>query len=203
MKTLSLLAGLVLLCLATNTFAQSRAVGGRQVVIDNGDGGKLTIVYTGVGDDTLEIGNGGFGGLPAGTSGQTLRNNGTTFDTTSTLLNTGTQIHTRGGVVHALRNVSASAELTETDHIVLVHWTECGQIDITLPEPSVGRVIVIRRIEECGDCGECQGTVTVIPNADESIDGWTDYTLWPWAPAVQLVSDGTNWYSIGSTFGGF
>jgi hypothetical protein len=197
---------LALLCFATNSFAQSRGIGGRQVVVDNGSGGQLTIIYNGVGNDTLRIGNDGLGGaaFPPATAGQTLRYTGEGFDSSSTLFNTGTQVHTRGGLVHALRSINSSTQLTEGDHIVIAHYSQCDSLNITLPEPSAGRVIVARLVYECQECGECQGGgVRIFPYADELIDGWSDYSLFPWSPTVTLVSDGTDWYVIGSTFGGF
>ena len=198
MRFLSILLAFAALGLASNTYSQGRSLGASQLVIDNGSGGKLTIVYSGTGNDTLHLDGSALGALPEGLLGQTLHHNGTSFDTTSTLTNNGAIIGLNGGVRNAFRTMdddNTGLVLTDYDHTVKVQTLD-DSVSLYLPEPSPGRVITIIGQDVCGDC-QVQN-VYIYPNADEEIDGWPGYhMMWvPWDRSVTFVSDGTDWFIV-------
>jgi hypothetical protein len=196
MKLLSALACATLLFLTSSAYGQSRSVGAREIIIDNGAGGKLVIQYNGIGDDTLQIGNDGFGGsLPQGVSGQTLRHNGTEFDTTSTIFNDGQRVRVGGGINYGFRIISEDDSLLATDNIVKIEYSG-DSLEIRMPEPTAGRQVSFIFDDQCGECGN---PVMILPNDGEEIDEWEYYQFYPyyWAPrAATFVSDGTDWYVL-------
>lgn len=202
MKSTPILLVIATLVVANFAFAQDRTLGAKEIVLDNGSGGKLTIMYNGTGHDTIYFGNGGFSGggsMPAGNNSQTLRHDGTTFVADSNLLNDGQQVRFGGGVRYAVRWITGADSLTETDHIVIADMNE-GEYTVVLPIPSPGRQVVIRRV---GNCSECEGSwLDIQSNNGEMIDGFGGYSLAPWETAVTLVSDGTDWYPV-SLLGSF
>ena len=198
MRSLSILLVLTALGLASNSYSQGRSVGTSQLIIDNGSGGKLTIVYNGSGDDTLYLDGSGLGGLPEGLLGQTLHHNGTAFDTTSTLSNSDGIIGLNGGVRVAFRTIddeNTGSILTPYDHTVKVEMGN-DSVSLYLPEPSPGRTITILNVDACGEC-QLQD-LYIYPHADENIDGESGYLLmfsW-WDRSITLVSDGTDWFIV-------
>lgn len=196
MKKLAYL--LIALFCSSEAFAQDRALGGNSLVLDNGNGGTLTIVYTGTSHQTLYLNDssGGGGSLPEGTVNQTLRHNGTTWVADGNLLNTGSQVSIGGGVFYGIRTVDQDEQLTETDHIVLID-PDSTDITVTLPPATPGRKITVRLAdlfsESCEQCPE----ILVVPNSeDESIDGFPSVELSDFTPGGSFVSDGTMWHTV-------
>jgi len=81
--------------------------------------------------------------------------------------------------------------VTVNDNLVFLDSTG-GIFNVTLPTPSVGRVIVLKRNNSGG-----ANAITVLPHAAETIDGNANYLLnTSVVCSVTLTSDGTNWYII-------
>ena len=81
-------------------------------------------------------------------------------------------------------------------------WSDCviftnstsGISYVTLPMPSSGRIVWIK--DKNGQAAT--HNVVILPHVAETIDGAANYTLtYAWS-SVQLCSDGTNWFVIGS-----
>jgi trimeric autotransporter adhesin len=69
MKRYQMLAALAVICLCSTTaFSQSRDIGARRLILDDGAGGTLTIEYTGPGSATMTIPAGGGSLNPMGTT---------------------------------------------------------------------------------------------------------------------------------------
>jgi hypothetical protein len=87
-RLLSLLAiGALSVALANDATAQSRDLGGRRLILDDGAAGKLTISYAGPGNSTFVIPAGGVTAVPVGTTtNSTLSWNGTVWTENANLL---------------------------------------------------------------------------------------------------------------------
>jgi len=92
-----------------------------------------------------------------------------------------------------VRSEVATYAVTTTDAcgVVLMTTSNTGRT-VTLPAASTctDRRITIKKI----DSGT--GTVTIDPNASETIDGATTFILYHQYQAVTLVCDGSNWHKI-------
>jgi|GEM_PF-2971034 len=87
-------------------------------------------------------------------------------------------------------SVSGDTALSTGAQNVLVDATS-GDIEITLPDPGAQGGVPINVKKVAG-----AGTVTVLPNAAETIDGASSKVnpdLWN---SMQVVTDGTNWYIV-------
>jgi len=75
-----------------------------------------------------------------------------------------------------------------TDFIILVNSTGGAKV-VNLPAPAsnLGRILHIKKFDTSGN------TVTVNPNASETIDGASSYILSASYQEVSLACDGTNW----------
>ena len=75
------------------------------------------------------------------------------------------------------------------DNVVLVD-SSGGARNITLPAPSVGRVLKIK--DNTGSAAT--NNITVLPNGSEDIDGASSKVISNNWGSVELVSDGTDWF---------
>jgi hypothetical protein len=97
--------------------------------------------------------------------------------------------------------VSATSAYTvlEDDEVILADTTAAG-FTVTLPaisaETNTGRQmhITIKKIDLTAN-----GDVTVATPGAETIDGAASVTLTDRWDTITLVSDGSNWYKLGST----
>lgn len=121
----------------------------------------------------------------AATSGNVLRGNGTNFVSAAL---------TSVDITAALRIVtSATITVTTADTIILADPTSAAQT-ANLPAASTmtGRLLYIKKI----DIGP--NTVTLDANSTETIDGSLTYVLLVAREGVVIVSDGSNWYVVGT-----
>jgi len=107
----------------------------------------------------------------------------------------GTDLHTsNGGWVRTTKTITSNytVDTTTTDDIILCN--QSGAITITLPNPTVGRTIVIK--DRSGNAST--NTITVAPFASEQIEGLaaskvlsTNYGAWTFT-----VGSAGNWWMI-------
>jgi len=74
------------------------------------------------------------------------------------------------------------------DHVILCNFSVAGSV--TLPVPTAGRTLTIKDIS--GSAGT--NNITVSHHSSELIDGASSYIILTNYGAVNLVSDGANWY---------
>ena len=86
-------------------------------------------------------------------------------------------------------SVSTNTVLTIVNDVVLVNASGSA-VNITLPSPASGKILTIKKT----DAG--LNVVNILPSASETIDGATAKTIVGQYDAVQVVSDGTNWFII-------
>ncbi len=138
--------------------------------------------------------------LPAGTSGQTLRHNGTNWIANSNLFNNGTNvgigtstpastIDIQGSLGYKVNTITAATTLSQIHNVVLCNT---GPYTVTLPAASsnAGKVYYIKNIDADGD------DITIDGNASETIDGALTFLLDPYKHATRIVSDGANWHVL-------
>lgn len=90
----------------------------------------------------------------------------------------------------ARETVSSPTHAITTGNIIFCD-TSSNSIIITLPSPAVIPIIEIKRIVNNVN------SVTVNPNASETIEGGASLVLGPGSrSSVSLVSDGTNWWVV-------
>ena len=82
------------------------------------------------------------------------------------------------------------------DNVVLVDASG-GARNITLPTPTSGRVLQVK--DKLGNAAT--NNITILPNASETIDGASSKVISAAYGSVQLVSDGTNWFTESSPAG--
>ena len=92
-----------------------------------------------------------------------------------------------------LQVVAVSADYTATlaDEVILVDASSAA-VTITLPSPTKGHVLIIKKIDSSANTV----TVQVADTTTQTIDGATSQTLSTQWESVTVVSDGTNWYII-------
>lgn len=97
-----------------------------------------------------------------------------------------------GSVSMAIRTITNSETLTNTDNTVLVNTTS-GAVTVTLPAPGTiaGRIYTIKKI----GTGGIDKELTITPSSG-TIDGGSTYTIYNDYTYVTLQTDGTNWYII-------
>lgn len=86
-------------------------------------------------------------------------------------------------------SVSTNTVLTIVNDVVLVNASG-GAVNITLPSPASGKILTIKRTDSSAN------TVSILPSASETIDGTSLKSIVGQYDAVQVVSDGTNWFII-------
>jgi len=79
-----------------------------------------------------------------------------------------------------------TASLSE---VVLVDASS-GAVTITLPAPSTGAIVWIKKIDNSPNA------VTIAPNATEKIDGASSFIIAAQYESYTLVSDGTDWFVV-------
>ena len=87
-----------------------------------------------------------------------------------------------------ITTVTANTTLTDLQHTILVDASG-GNITITLPAPTTGKVYVIKKIDSSTN------TVTVDAGT-QTIDGANTKTLSAQYEVLRIQSDGSNWYVI-------
>lgn len=87
-------------------------------------------------------------------------------------------------------SVSTNTVLTIVNDVVLVNASGSA-VNITLPSPASGKILTIKRID-----GITYNAVSILPSASETIDGTSLKSIVGQYDAVQVVSDGTNWFII-------
>jgi uncharacterized protein (TIGR02145 family) len=140
------------------------------------------------------------GSLPAGTSGQTLRHNGTTWVSNSTVFNDGTNVGVgtdsplsnldiQGSMGLKFTTITAATTLNQTHNVVLCN---SGPYTVTLPAAAsnTGKVYYIKNISSTNV------TITLDGNASETIDGSTTFNLGSYKHAVRIICDGSNWHVL-------
>jgi hypothetical protein len=78
------------------------------------------------------------------------------------------------------------------DYQILCNFSAAGSL--TLPPPSSGRVLKVKDVSGSAAIH----SVTIAQHATEKIDGGNSYVLSVNSGAVELTSDGTNWYVTAS-----
>ena len=144
------------------------------------------------------------GSLPAGTSGQTLRHNGTTWVANSTVFNDGTNVGVgtasplsnldiQGSMGLKFTTITAATTLNQTHNVVLCN---SGPYTVNLPAATsnAGKTYYIKNIDAQGDI------ITIDGNASETIDGKTTYFLNVSNHALRIICDGSNWHVLEETY---
>lgn len=180
----------VLLIATTDTVQAQRSIGGRTVVLDNGPGNTLTIVYNGEGSGSLDFPP--EAELPNGEEGNTLRHNGEDWEASSNLQNTGSITGMPNAVGYHITTVMSDTVLGDLNYYVMVN-SIAEEIEVTLPPAVHGRVIVVRDI-----AADKQGFGTsIIPDGDDTIDGDVEpFPLNNFFSGFTLVADGSEWKII-------
>ena len=138
--------------------------------------------------------------LPTGTSGQTLRHDGTNWVANSTIFNNGTNVgigttspasnlDIQGSLGYKVNTITVATTLNQTHNVVLCNT---GPYTVTLPAAgsNTGKVYYIKNIDAEGD------DITIDGNASETIDGGLTFLLDPYKHAVRIVSDGASWHVL-------
>ena len=91
----------------------------------------------------------------------------------------------------AIREVSASGPVLESDYIVLVDATS-GAVTLDLPAAAdnEGTLVTVKKLDSSVNA------ITVDANASETIDGTATKTLSTQYETLRLVCDGTEWWVI-------
>lgn len=128
------------------------------------------------------------------TGGQWIIQVGVATSTTTLVINgsgsaTASKIAQFSGAYLNRSSVSASTVLTNNNDVVLVN-AGGGAITITLPSPSDGKLLYIKKTDSSVNL------VSIIPSGVDLIDGTSQKTITGQYDAIELVSDGINWYII-------
>ena len=86
-------------------------------------------------------------------------------------------------------SVSSNTVLTIVNDVVLASASG-GAVNITLPSPVSGKIITVKKTDSSANI------VSILPSASETIDGTSLKAIVGQYDAVQVVSDGTNWFII-------
>jgi len=114
--------------------------------------------------------------LPPGTAGQFLKTQGAGADPV--------WASPPGG--WTVKSVSTNYNANDGE-IVLVDASG-GAVTVTLPSPSNGARVRVKKIDSSSN------TVTVQPSGTETIDGASSHSISQQYETYEYVSDGTNWY---------
>jgi uncharacterized protein (TIGR02145 family) len=141
--------------------------------------------------------------FPQGTSGQTLRHDGTTWVANSTLYNNGTNVglgtttpasslDIQGSMGLKVTTITSATTLDQTHNVVLCNT---GPYTVTLPAvaSNAGKVYYIKNIDTNGD------DITIDGAGSETIDGSTTYLLDAYKHSVRIICDGSSWHVIKET----
>jgi hypothetical protein len=86
--------------------------------------------------------------------------------------------------------VTKTANYTASNRECILVDASTGAITITLPTPSAGAEVIVKKIDSTTN------SVTIAQSGTESIDGAASQTLNTQWEAIHVISDGTNWYII-------
>ena len=120
--------------------------------------------------------NGEIARLPPGEAGQFLQTQGAGADPVWTSPPAGWTVK------------SVNANYTASDGEIVLVDASGGAVTITLPSPSNGARVRVKKIDSSNN------TVTVQPSGSETIDGASSHTISQQYETYEYVSDGTNWY---------
>jgi trimeric autotransporter adhesin len=113
MKPLNMLAASALIFCSTTAFSQSRDLGARNLILDDGAGNRLTISYAGGGTGTLVLPNGGGSVTPVGsTLNSTLRWSGSAWVENLTVLSGASGTLSTTGVLSTTSAIQGTGEST-------------------------------------------------------------------------------------------
>jgi len=84
-----------------------------------------------------------------------------------------------------------TSDYTASSNECVLANAEAGPITITLPTPSNGARVRVKKIDSSTN------TVTVSPSGTEKIDGGSSHTISQQYEAYEYVSNGTDWYVFG------
>lgn len=105
-----------------------------------------------------------------------------------------TAVHSiNGGIVYTTRTITANLTIDTTTKDYIILCNQSGAINVTLPAPSNGRVLIIKDISGTANTNN----ITLVRNGSESIEGiaaskilQTNWGAWT------FTSDGTNWFML-------
>jgi hypothetical protein len=125
------------------------------------------------------------------TGGQWIIQLGIATSTSTVVINgsgsaTASKIAQFSGAYLTRNTVSGNTVLTNNYDVVLVN----GGFNITLPSPSDGKLFYIKKI----DSGS--SPVNVLASGADTIDGNAQVSLIAQYDAIELISDGTNWFIL-------
>ena len=120
--------------------------------------------------------NGNIVRLAAGTSGQYLKTQGAGANPM--------WASAPGG----WNTTSQTSNYTASDGDIVLVDASSGAVTITLPSPSEGAKVRVKKIDASTN------TVTVSPSATETIDGSSSHAISKQYETYEYVSDGTNWF---------
>lgn len=178
-------------------------IGIAQAAISSGSAGKVLVIGEAAGFTGLVEGLPVYASVttpgsyqttaPTG-SGQWIIQLGTATATTKLSINgsgsaTASKIAQFSGSYLNRSSVSSNTILTNNNDVVLVSAAS-GAISITLPSPSDGKLIYVKKTDSTVNA------VNIIPSGIDTIDGNPRYSLLGQYDAVQMISDGTNWFII-------
>lgn len=128
------------------------------------------------------------------TGGQWIIQVGVATSTTALVINgsgsaTASKIAQFSGSYLNRSSVSSNTVLTNNNDVVLVNASG-GAITITLPSPSDGKLLYIKKTDSSVNL------VSIVPSGIDVIDGTSQKALTGQYDAVELVSDGTNWFIL-------
>jgi hypothetical protein len=89
-----------------------------------------------------------------------------------------------------VRSVASAYTVDSNDHTLLLSG---GPYAITLPTPTVRRRLALKARDASAVA------YTIAPHAAETIDGAGGYVMAGKQEAIELTSDGTNWFTVGSS----
>lgn len=93
---------------------------------------------------------------------------------------------------HSIRNTSVTALDSKDFDVTVVSSTSA--VTVNLPDPATNPVGSRRIVKKTG----ASGTVTVQSMGAGQIDGAASYSMSVQYKYVDVVSDGTNWFIVGS-----
>jgi hypothetical protein len=155
-----------------------------EIAVNNDNTRQLKIRDTGTVDwsSTNTIGGAADTGLTRGAAGVVKVTNGSTGD--GSLLS--------AGVLHAVRTETATYTAAATDYTILMN-VAAATVNLPACASHSGRIYVIKKIASGA------GTITIDPNASETIDGAaTNTAITTQYQGRTIQCNGTSWFVIGS-----
>jgi hypothetical protein len=91
--------------------------------------------------------------------------------------------------VYTIRVVTVTSNYTASNGDVVLADASAGAITVTLPTPTAGAVINVKKIDSSANA-------VTIDGAGATIDGQASIQITTQYESYTLVSDGSNWYII-------